>query len=61
MLKSSSKVGGTYSEAKSDSLERVPKPFDLIRILADRCNCSYVLGQALNCFPIANKFSVQTR
>ncbi|MFX3469663.1 hypothetical protein V6Z64_14855 [Leptospira borgpetersenii] len=27
--------------------ERVPKPFDLIGILADRCNCSYVLGPAL--------------
>ncbi|EMJ82866.1 hypothetical protein LEP1GSC016_2862 [Leptospira borgpetersenii serovar Hardjo-bovis str. Sponselee] len=26
----------------------VPKPFDLIGILADRCNCSYVLGQTLN-------------
>ncbi|WP_164480636.1 hypothetical protein [Leptospira borgpetersenii] len=27
--------------------ERVSKPFDLIGILADCCNCSYVLGQAL--------------
>ncbi|ALO28266.1 hypothetical protein IQA49_14275 [Leptospira borgpetersenii serovar Ballum] len=29
-------------------LERVPKPFDFIGILADRCNCSYVLGQTLS-------------
>ncbi|EMO61174.1 hypothetical protein LEP1GSC133_1478 [Leptospira borgpetersenii serovar Pomona str. 200901868] len=29
-------------------LEHVPKPFDFIGILADRCNCSYVLGQTLN-------------
>ncbi|MDQ7244360.1 hypothetical protein QQ983_08160 [Leptospira borgpetersenii] len=29
------------------TLECVPKPFDLIGILADRCNCSYVLGQTL--------------
>ncbi|WP_162267837.1 hypothetical protein [Leptospira weilii] len=28
-------------------VESVPKPFDLIRISVDRCNCSYVLGQAL--------------
>ncbi|EMJ80289.1 hypothetical protein LEP1GSC016_1764 [Leptospira borgpetersenii serovar Hardjo-bovis str. Sponselee] len=28
--------------------ERVPKPFDLIRISVDRYNCSYVLGQILN-------------
>ncbi|EMO65249.1 hypothetical protein LEP1GSC133_1507 [Leptospira borgpetersenii serovar Pomona str. 200901868] len=29
-------------------LERVPKSFDFIGILANRCNCSYVLGQTLN-------------
>ncbi|EMO63436.1 hypothetical protein LEP1GSC133_4727 [Leptospira borgpetersenii serovar Pomona str. 200901868] len=35
---------------RSVYLERVPKPFDLIGILADRCNCSYVLGQTLRWF-----------
>ncbi|AMX59173.1 hypothetical protein IQB76_01915 [Leptospira borgpetersenii serovar Hardjo-bovis] len=33
---------------RSVYLERVPKPFDLIRISVDRCNCSYVLGQTLS-------------
>nr|WP_307929760.1 hypothetical protein [Leptospira borgpetersenii] len=28
-------------------LEPVPEPFDLIGILADRCNCSYVLERTL--------------
>ncbi|EMO65012.1 hypothetical protein LEP1GSC133_2671 [Leptospira borgpetersenii serovar Pomona str. 200901868] len=32
---------------KRFDLECVPKPFDLIGILADCCNCSYVLGQTL--------------
>ncbi|EMO61452.1 hypothetical protein LEP1GSC133_3343 [Leptospira borgpetersenii serovar Pomona str. 200901868] len=32
---------------KVKCLECVPKPFDLIGILADYCNCSYVLGQTL--------------
>ncbi|EMJ61373.1 hypothetical protein LEP1GSC043_0799 [Leptospira weilii str. Ecochallenge] len=27
------------------NFERVPKPFDLIRISTDRYNCSYVLEQ----------------
>ncbi|WP_308339684.1 hypothetical protein [Leptospira borgpetersenii] len=38
-------------------LERVPKPFDLIGILADRCNCSYVLGQVLIWRPIRSSKS----
>ncbi|EMN14587.1 hypothetical protein LEP1GSC055_0775 [Leptospira borgpetersenii str. Brem 307] len=32
------------------NLESVPKPFDLIGILVDHCNCSYVLGQTLRYF-----------
>ncbi|UVA65666.1 hypothetical protein LH336_11545 [Leptospira borgpetersenii] len=35
------------SDSSEFSYERVPKPFDLIGILADRCNCSYVLRPAL--------------
>ncbi|AXX15341.1 MULTISPECIES: hypothetical protein [Leptospira] len=37
-----------FASASSEfSYECVPKTFDLIGILADRCNCSYVLGQIL--------------
>ncbi|AMX59408.1 hypothetical protein IQB76_01175 [Leptospira borgpetersenii serovar Hardjo-bovis] len=34
--------------------ERVPKPFDFIGILADRYNCSYVLGQTQNVFEVVS-------
>ncbi|TQE53077.1 hypothetical protein FFZ96_15535 [Leptospira borgpetersenii] len=33
------------------------KPFDLIGILADCCNCSYVLGRALIWHPIRSSKS----
>nr|WP_164762385.1 hypothetical protein [Leptospira borgpetersenii] len=43
--------------AIGSDLERVPKPFDFIGILADRCNCSYVLGRALIWRPIRSSKS----